>query len=96
MKYRVRHKPSGKWLWHHTDGHLSHCALVPCPAHPELKPSEWSNRNDALCASIMTCFGTRHMEIMEFQDHESPPDRVASKYLAERRKVLLSREVERY
>lgn len=65
MKYKVRHKPSGKFLHHEVHGHSRTCILVPSPYHPHLQPSEWAERSEAVKALVTTPFGIKNMELVE-------------------------------
>ena len=61
--YRIRHIPTGKYVWR-CKSTLASC-LVPDETHPNLKPSEWEDRADALNAMVRTCFGIRNLELIE-------------------------------
>lgn len=71
--FRVRHKPTGQWLWHMCDGFTVACKLVPDGRRDGLGPSEWGRREDALGALVTTTFGIRNLELVELPQPETKP-----------------------
>lgn len=62
--YRIRHKPTGKWLFRQRSSHGFACRLLPDERHPDWKPSEWTYRSDAFRAMVTTPFGIKNLELV--------------------------------
>ena len=67
--YRIRHKPTGKWIWHKKYVYGFSCILLP-DEYNVLKPSEWENIDDVNDVMGTTTFGMSNLEIVEFKQKE--------------------------